>query len=231
MKKFNSIHEIANFIVGTISKDNVHGVYIITNDKDKLLFNSKEDIENEMNKMEKDIKNGSIVIYLGGKVTGKNDISYAHEYLSKIRKDLTFIMIQIKELEQEGIPAFVNGVYFHDDYNTNDTKRKFGGFEEINGKYKVYSNTKQWIKLHFLLNEIMKKDCYGKKKCGVGISFYFMVDNKEGEITSQEIKILDNLNTYKNMTQELNYTDVWFYPEKKFTEEEKQKFIKLSNKK
>jgi hypothetical protein len=57
-------------------------------------------------------------------------------------------MIQIKEMEKYGVPKFVNGgVYFHTDY---DDKHKWGGFEEVNGKLKVYSNTKQWLKLHLI---------------------------------------------------------------------------------
>ena len=64
-------------------------------------------------------------------------------------------MIQIREMEKYGVPKFVNGgVYFHNDY---DEKHKWGGFEDINGKFKVYSNTKQWLKLHFLLNKEKKE--------------------------------------------------------------------------
>ena len=102
-------------------------------------------------------------------------------------------MIQIKEMEKYGVPKFVNGgVYFHNDY---DEKHKWGGFEEVNGKLKVYSNTKQWLKLHLLLKKIRKND----KKKGAdtfgGIDQYYLL-GEGGPIAQQEYKLINLLNDY-----------------------------------
>jgi hypothetical protein len=184
MKKFTFIHEIKNFI---INLEQNRGKMVI-----RLLFgNGDKKQYKDINKLRKEVqevahytpKNRTICLYFGDVPKESDpDIGYIFEYLSKIRPDIIFIMIQIKEMEKYGVPKFVNGgVYFHEDY---DEKHKWGGFEEINGKYKVYSNTKQWLKLHYLLS---------KEKRKKGISFCD-VFGEGGDITKQELKLIDKLN-------------------------------------
>lgn len=79
-------------------------------------------------------------------------------------------------------------MFFHDDY---DKHNKWGGFKkDENGLYKVYSNTKQWLKLHYLLYE----NRFIKNIEGVrGISNCF-VFGEGGDITKQEIELIKKLN-------------------------------------
>lgn len=170
MKKFNSVIEIKNYI-GNRQKET--GKYIsikfLLGNGDKKQYKDRKELEKAIEKIGNKYiyKPNSeyyenLFIYFGD-VPKKDapDIGYAYEYLAKIRPDIIFIMIQIKEMEKYGVPKFVNGgVYFHDDY---DEKHKWGGFEDVNGKLKVYSNTKQWPKLHLLLKNIRQND----KKRGV----------------------------------------------------------------
>lgn len=91
-------------------------------------------------------------------------------------------------MEKYGVPKFVNGgVYFHDDY---DEKHKWGGFEEINGKLKVYSNTKQWLKLDLLF----------------GID-HFITLGEGGPIAKQEMNLINYLIDHDKKDIKLTHID------------------------
>ena len=106
-------------------------------------------------------------------------------------------MIQIKEMEKYGVPKFVDGVYFHNDY---DEQHKWGGFEIINGKIKVYSNTKQWLKLHLLLI----------KMGYTGITQVFLLGGT-GKISQQEMDLVKKLNIHEDKNDKKNYIDYTKY--------------------
>lgn len=136
----------------------------------------------------------STVFLYFGDVSNKDkpDIGYAYELLSKIRPDIKIIMIQIDEMKKYGIPNFVNGgVFFHNNF---DEKNKWGGFEKINGKYKAYSNTKQWLKLDTIF----------------GIDHVFVL-GEGGPITKQEINLIKKLNSYEDKTKKNHYIDITYY--------------------
>lgn len=94
-------------------------------------------------------------------------------------------------MEKYGVPDFVNGgVFFHSDY---DEKHKWGGFEkDENGKYQVYSNTKQWLKLHMLLYE--KRFIENDRHTGIRGIVNCFVFGEGGDITKQELKLIEKLN-------------------------------------
>lgn len=202
MKKFNSVIEIKNYI---INRQKETGKYIsvkfLLGNGDKQQYKDRKELEKTIEKIsdkyiyKPDDKHYENLFIYFGDVPKKDepDIGYAYEYLAKIRPDIIFIMIQIKEMEKYGVPKFVNGgVYFHNDY---DEKHKWGGFEDINGKFKVYSNTKQWLKLHLLLKEIRQND----KKRGIdtsgGIDQCYLL-GEGGPISKQEYKLIKLLNDY-----------------------------------
>ena len=185
--KFNSIEEIYKKIkeekLNTLRLRcgaSVDLVMLLGNG-DKNPFRDIEQLKKTINHFHTDIPPYSFLLYFGDKADkNKPDIGYATKYLSYIRPDLRIIMIQIKEMEKYGVPDFVNeGYYFHDDY---DEKHKWGGYENNNGHSKVYSNTKQWQKLHFLLrNE--------------GINKVYVI-GKGGPITQQSLKLIEDIQTY-----------------------------------
>ena len=67
----------------------------------------------------------------------KPDVGILFEILHKYNPKIPIYMIQIKEAKSWGVPNFVTGVYWHNDY----TKTcKWGGVH----KGKPCSNTKKW---------------------------------------------------------------------------------------
>ena len=149
MKKFNSVIEIFRYLSNLKNTNNDIKLKMMSGYGDKKQYKDRKELEESVEYIAKKYGKNSVFLYFGD-VPKKDDpdIGYAYEYLAKIRPDIIFIMIQIKEMEKYGVPKFVNGgVYFHNDY---DEKHKWGGFEDVNGKLKVYSNTKQWLKLHLL---------------------------------------------------------------------------------
>ncbi len=67
-------------------------------------------------------------------------------------------MIQIKEAESWGVPAFIRPehVFWHSDYDKEEKNcSKWGGFDKETGK--PCSNTKVWVELHHLLPRGIRK--------------------------------------------------------------------------
>ena len=202
MKKFNSVIEIKNYILNRQKKTGKYiSIKILIGNGDKKQYKDRKELEKAIEKIAdkyiyqpNDEHYENLFLYFGD-VPKKDapDIGYAYEYLSKIRPDIQIIMIQIKEMEKYGVPKFVNGgVYFHDDY---DEKHKWGGFEDVNGKLEVYSNTKQWLKLHYLLKSLRKND----KKRGIdtngGLDQFYLL-GEGGPVAQGEYKLVKLLNDY-----------------------------------
>jgi len=195
--KFNSIEEIYKKIKQDKLKKLRLGskiqLIMLLGNGDKNIFKNIEHLKKTINFIHTSIPQYSFVLYFGDKANeNKPDIGYAYKYLSYIRPDLRIIMIQIKEMEKYGVPDFVNeGYYFHNDY---DEKHKWGGYEIKNKINTVYSNTKQWQKLHFLLKE-------------EGIDQVYVI-GKGGPITQQSLKLIDDINKYsesdKNEKRHIN---------------------------
>lgn len=191
MKKFNSITDISNFILDRQDKMNSYiSVFMLLGYGDKSQYKDRKLLEEKVEKIAtKFIGNNSVLLYFGDVPKKEEpDIGYAIEYFSKLRPDVPIIMIQIKEMEKYGVPKFVSGVYFHDDY---DKEHKWGGFELVNGVYKVFSNTKQWLKLHLLLKKIRTNKShkrYRKRSADSqgGIDYVYVLGTG-GPITQQEL--------------------------------------------
>ena len=202
MKKFNSVIEIKNYILNRQKKTGKYiSIKILIGNGDKKQYKDRKELEKAIEKIAdkyiyqpNDEHYENLFLYFGD-VPKKDapDIGYAYEYLAKIRPDIQIVMIQIKEMEKYGVPKFVNGgVYFHDDY---DEKHKWGGFEDVNGKLEVYSNTKQWLKLHYLLKSLRKND----KKRGIdtngGLDQFYLL-GEGGPVAQGEYKLVKLLNDY-----------------------------------
>lgn len=188
MKKFNSVTEIKNYLDTLKKKENIE-LKMMFGNGDKKQYKDIKELEDSVKYIAKKYGEKSVFLYFGD-VPKKDapDIGYAYEYLAKLKPDIIFIMIQIKEMEKYNVPEFVNGgVYFHDDY---DEKHKWGGFEEINGNFKVYSNTKQWLKLH-LLNPIN----------------HIITLGEGGVILKQEMNLVDKLINHKKDDIKLTHID------------------------
>jgi hypothetical protein len=193
MKTFNSLYDIANYI-----KSEKYFLKMMFGYGDKKQFKNRKELEETVESIASRQPKGTIFIYFGD-VPKRNepDVGYAYEYLAKLRPDIKIIMIQIKEMEKYGVPKFVDGVYFHNDY---DEQHKWGGFEIINGKIKVYSNTKQWLKLHLLLI----------KMGYTGITQVFLLGGT-GKISQQEMDLVKKLNIHEDKNDKKNYIDYTKY--------------------
>jgi hypothetical protein len=196
VRQFKSIEEVRDYILDLQSQRGNIIVKMMFGNGDKKQFKDVEKLKKEIDysiSMTAPI-NRTIYLYFGDVSKEKEpDIGYAFKYLSEIRPDIIFIMIQIKEMEKHGVPDFVNGgVFFHSDY---DEKHKWGGFEkDENGKYQVYSNTKQWLKLHYLLyKDRLEFDNERNKYRSRGIRFCD-VFGEGGNITKQELELIFKIN-------------------------------------
>jgi hypothetical protein len=212
IKNFNSIQDIANYIIDRQLKTGKYiSVKMLLGNGDKKQYKDRNELEKAIEKIankyiyKPDNKFGENLFIYFGDVPKKDapDIGYAYEYLSKIRPDIKIIMIQIKEMEKYGVPNFVNvGVYFHDDYDKNDKQHKWGGFEDVNGKYKIYSNTKQWFKLHLLLKKMREeyknkgyKNMSSHRKIMFGIEQCYLL-GEGGPISQQQFNLMKLFNNY-----------------------------------
>jgi hypothetical protein len=213
--KFNSIIDIVNFIMKKQIRDGKHiSVKMMFGNGDKQQYKNVRELEKVVEQMTSYFPvndlNEYVFIYFGDVANrDKPDIGYAYEYLSKLRPDIIIIMIQIKEMEKYGIPSFVNGgVYFHSDY---DSKHKWGGMEEVDGKLKVFSNTKQWFKLHECLKQMRqqyKNNGYNMTTPQMfGIEQCYLLGTG-GPIAKQEVELVKLLNLYSENYDE--YNDIEF---------------------
>jgi len=202
MKKFNSVIEIKNYILNRQKKTGKYiSIKILIGNGDKKQYKDRKELEKAIEKIAdkyiyqpNDEHYENLFLYFGD-VPKKDapDIGYAYEYLAKIRPDIQIVMIQIKEMEKYGVPKFVNGgVYFHDDY---DEKHKWGGFEDVNGKLEVYSNTKQWLKLHYLLKSLRKNDKKRGMDTNGGLDQFYLL-GEGGPVAQGEYKLVKLLNDY-----------------------------------
>jgi|694.fasta_scaffold98783_1 hypothetical protein len=208
MKKFNSIFDISDYILERQNKLRKYiSVRMFIGYGDKKQYKDRLALEKEIDlissKYTPKNDNELIMLYFGDVPKKEEpDIGYVYEYFSKLRPNVKVIMIQIKEMEKYGVPEFVDGVYFHSDYNKNDSNHKWGGFEKVNGEYKVYSNTKQWLMLHLLLKKLRRnlyKKHYNKNDIVPDIDTSGGLDRctifgKGGPISQQEIKLINMLN-------------------------------------
>ena len=167
--------DLKNFVnLGkSISQKNI---YMIIGNWKKNQFKDLRKVKGIVNKICSEISDNSGLLYFGDAPDKYNpDVGYVFELISKIRKDITIYMIQIKEAKEWGFPKFVNYVIWHSDYTD---KCKWGGLENN----KPCSNTKKWVDLHklngitkiFILGggEITLQEYYLLKKCKIKYQYY-----------------------------------------------------------
>ena len=116
----------------------MENIYMIIGNGSKNQFHSWSSIKTIINKqILHEIPKNATLLYFGDVPNpNKPDIGLVFPYIKQKRSDILIHMIQIKDMEQYGIPDFVSSHYFH-------KHDKFGGIE--NGK--PISNTREWVKL------------------------------------------------------------------------------------
>ena len=112
-----------------------------------------------------EIPEGGVFLYFGDPANKKKpDVGLLFQMVKDRRPDIGIFMIQIAEAKGWGVPAFVDGVYWHRDYSA---ACKWGGIY----KGKPCSNTKKWLSVH--------------KRVGISKVFIF----GGGKITLQEYRL------------------------------------------
>ena len=143
MKSFN-FNTLSSFLK---NKD----VYMMIGNGAKNQFKDMRKIKSLVKKITKSCNDNSVFLYFGDYPDDKKPdvgilFKLLHEYNSKIK----ICMIQISEAKSWGVPSFVHGVYWHNDYTK---KCKWGGIH--NGR--PCSNTKKWVSLHKRIKNGIKK--------------------------------------------------------------------------
>tara|TARA_B110000967_G_C18851551_1_gene544903 strand:+ start:572 stop:1177 length:606 start_codon:yes stop_codon:yes gene_type:complete len=146
-------------------------VYMLIGNGSSNQFRDMRKVKGILKKVLTTVERDSYFLYFGDSVEkDKPSVGYLFELISKLRKDITIVMIQITKAKGYGIPKFVKKVYWHNDYVL---KKRWGGL--INNK--PCSNTKKWVSLN---NKLTK-----------GIRKIFIFGG--GKITLEEFKVIKRL--------------------------------------
>jgi len=98
----------------------------------------------------------SAFLYFGDPANKKSpDVGYLFELLHEFAPEIPIYMIQIEEAKDWGTPDFVSGVFWHDDYDPNDTNLKWGGVDPSTEK--PVSNTKIWARVNRALPDDLEE--------------------------------------------------------------------------
>lgn len=144
-----------------------------------------EDIANKIKTTDgvMDKGGGAALLYFGDAADEKKpDVGLAFKLLKKKLPFLKIYMIQInkEDVKSWGVPKFVDGVFWHDDYNKQEGASLcvWGGFDR---EGQPCSNTKQWV---YLVEDL--KNHHEKYKRGIpGVSTLFVLGG--GPITVEEM--------------------------------------------
>ena len=136
-------------------------------------FRRISDVYKILRKISSGIEKDATMLYFGDYPDKKHpDIGYAHKLLSEMRPDIHYVMIQINEAKDWGVPEFVDDVYWHNDYPRRGDC-KWGGFTPSG---KPCSNTAKWAMFHNKVHPITRMLLLGG-----------------GEITKKELSLATKL--------------------------------------
>lgn len=139
-----SFNELANTI-----KDKE--VFMIIGNGSKNQFKDMRVVKGILRRILKSCMDNSVFLYFGDAANEKKpDVGLLFKYVKEMRPDIKIYMIQMDGAKSWGVPSFVSGVYWHNDYTE---KCKYGCV--IDGK--PYSNTKKWVSLHRRIRNGIKK--------------------------------------------------------------------------
>ena len=145
-----------------INKLKGKNIYMIIGNS-KSQFRDMRKIKGKLTKILKDIPIGGAFLYFGDPID-KPTVGLLFKIIKERRPDIYIYMIHIAEAKTQGIPDFVDDVYWHRDYSK---VCKWGGIY----KGQPCSNTKKWLNIH--------------KKVGISKIFIF----GGGKITLQEWRL------------------------------------------
>jgi hypothetical protein len=156
--------------LSTIIKDK--DVYMMLGNGNKNQFKDIQKVKHIVKNIIKTCSHNSVFLYFGDPPNEKKpDIGLLFKLLHFYNPVIKIYMIQISKAKSWGVPDFVSGVYWHNDY----TKQcEWGGI--IDGK--PCSNTKKWVSLN--------------KRIKGGIKKVFIFGG--GQITLDEYKLIQKLN-------------------------------------
>ena len=156
------------------------------------MFGNREQYEAAIEDIAKKIKTtdgvmgkgrGAALLYFGDSADEKNpDVGLAFKLLKEKLKQMRIYMIQIDKAKDWGVPEFVEGVFWHNDYDKQEGASQcvWGGFDE---QGQPCSNTKKWVDLVTDL-----KSHYEKYNRGIdGVSTLFVLGG--GPITVKEMDL------------------------------------------
>jgi hypothetical protein len=148
-------------------------VYMMIGHGSKGQFLDLGTLEYRIRKIVQCLDKDPMFLYFGDASNAeKPDIGYAFELLKRLCGGVRIVMIQIREARAWGVPAFVDSVYWHNDFTVSC---KWGGIDPTTGK--PGSNTKQWV------------DLVEKKQ--IKVSHLFCLGG--GYITVDELRIANEL--------------------------------------
>jgi hypothetical protein len=118
-------------------------IYMMIGNGSKNQFRDRRVIKGILRRhIVKSCSDNSVFLYFGDTANEKKpDVGLLFKYVKEMKPTINIYMIQMQGAKSWGVPDFVSGVYWHNDYTE---KCKYGCV--INGK--PYSNTKKWITLH-----------------------------------------------------------------------------------
>lgn len=151
-------------------------IFMIIGNGSKNQFKVMNEINNIVVNLSNQIPRDSVLLYFGDSPNvNKPDIGYVFQLLSEKRKDIDFLMIQVKAAKNWGVPDFVSNVYWHNTPKNDNGQIIWGGLDNHG---KPISNTKIWYDLY-------------KNNKNIDITKVFILSG--GPITLQEFKLIKAL--------------------------------------
>ena len=122
-------------------------VYMLIGHGSKNQFKSESKMKTTITNIIKHWNDNSVVLYFGDAPNiDKPDVGLLFQMIYELNKNIKIYMIQISVAKSWGVPEFVSGVYWHNDYTK---KCQWGGINENN---EPCSNTKKWVSLNKRIN-------------------------------------------------------------------------------
>jgi len=127
-------------------------VYMLIGHGSKNQFKSISKVKTIIKNIMKTWNNNSVLLYFGDAPNiNKPDVGILFQMIHELNKDIEIYMIQIAIAKDWGVPSFVSGVYWHNDFTK---KCQWGG---LDSNKEPCSNTKKWVSLNRRINGGIKR--------------------------------------------------------------------------
>ena len=130
-----------------VQKIKAKSVYMLIGHGSKNQFKSVSKTKLIVKNIIEQWNENSVVLYFGdAPKIDKPDVGLLFQMIHELNKNIKIYMIQISVAKGWGVPKFVSGVYWHNDFTK---KCQWGG---INDNNEPCSNTKKWVSLNKRIN-------------------------------------------------------------------------------